>query len=98
MRRMQIPSADQDPAESYQSRETMKRLETAIRRLPPGYRRLIVLRHVNSLRYEQIAAVTSLPLGTVKNRIFRARAILRREIDRPERSRRGAANEALVDA
>lgn len=88
MRRLQIASSDQDPAESLETKETMRRLERAVRHLPPGYRRLIVLRHVNSLRYEQIAAVTRLPLGTVKNRIFRARAILRREIERPEPPRR----------
>jgi len=89
VRRVQIASSDQDPSECLESKETMKRLDAAIRRLPSSYRKLIVLRHVNSLRYEQIASVTGLPLGTVKNRIFRARAILRREIDRPE-PRRGA--------
>jgi RNA polymerase sigma-70 factor (ECF subfamily) len=86
--RIQLASDQQDPSETFESKETLKRLEAAIRRLPPGYRRLIVLRHVNSLRYEQIAAVTRLPLGTVKNRIFRARVILRREIDRAEPRRR----------
>jgi len=94
VRTLQIASSDQNPAESYEATETMRKLETAIRRLPPGYRRLIVLRHVNSLRYEQIAAVTRLPLGTVKNRIFRARAILRREIERPEPLRRTAGKAA----
>ena len=89
VRRLQIPSSEQDPRASLESKETMQRLEAAIRRLPPSYRKLIVLRHVNSMRYEQIAAVTRLPLGTVKNRIFRARAILRREIDRPEPVSRG---------
>lgn len=98
VRRIQIASTDQDPSERLESKETMKRLELAIRRLPAGYRRLIVLRHVNSLRYEQIAAVTGLPLGTVKNRIFRARAILRREIDRPEPRRAGGFPEVAVDA
>jgi RNA polymerase sigma-70 factor (ECF subfamily) len=88
---LQIASGEQGPGESLESKETMQRLESAIRRLPTGYRRLIVLRHVNSLRYEQIAAITRLPLGTVKNRIFRARAILRREIDRPEPARRADA-------
>jgi RNA polymerase sigma-70 factor (ECF subfamily) len=91
VRRIQIASTDQDPSQRLESKETMKRLETAIRGLPAGYRRLIVLRHVNSLRYEQIAVVTGLPLGTVKNRIFRARAILRREIDRPETAPRRAS-------
>ena len=93
VRRLQIASTDQNPAESYESRDTMRRLDAAIRRLPPGYRRLIVLRHVNQLRYEQIAAVTRLPLGTVKNRIFRARTILRRDIERPEPPRRRGARE-----
>jgi RNA polymerase sigma-70 factor (ECF subfamily) len=97
VRRIQIASTDQDPCERLESKETMKRLEAAIRGLPAGYRKLIVLRHVNSLRYEQIAVVTGLPLGTVKNRIFRARAILRREIDRPE-PRRGGGFEVAVDA
>ena len=90
--RLQIASSDQNPAESFEAWETVHKLEAAIRRLPAGYRRLIVLRHVNSLRYEQIAAVTGLPLGTVKNRIFRARAILRREIERPEPPRKSAAH------
>ena len=93
-RSLQIASTEQDPESSFESRETIRRLEAAIRRLPAGYRRLIVLRHVNSLRYEQIAAVTRLPLGTVKNRIFRARALLRRDIDRPDPARglRAGAN------
>jgi RNA polymerase sigma-70 factor (ECF subfamily) len=81
---MEVASDGQDPAQSFETQETMKRLEQAVRLLPPSYRRLIVLRHVNSMRYEQIAVVTGLPLGTVKNRIFRARALLRQMIDRPE--------------
>src|SRR5207249_10090003 len=93
-RTLQVASPDQNPAESYEATKPMRKLDTAIRRLTPGYRRLVVLRHVNSLRYEQIAAVTRLPLGTVKNRIFRARSLLRREIDRPDPARglRAGAN------
>jgi RNA polymerase sigma-70 factor (ECF subfamily) len=90
VRRIQIASERQNPAETFESREMMRRLEGAIEQLPPGYRRLILLRHLSSLSYEQIAQVSGLPLGTVKNRIFRARAILRRLIDRPEPPRRAA--------
>lgn len=88
--RLQIASSDRNPAETFEASETVQKIEGAIRRLPSEYRKLIVLRHVNSLRYEQIAAITRLPLGTVKNRIFRARAILRREIERPEPLRKSA--------
>jgi RNA polymerase sigma-70 factor (ECF subfamily) len=86
--RLQLPSKTESPVETLQAKQTLRRLELAIHQLPPAYRKLIVLRHVNGLSYEQITAVTRLPLGTVKNRIFRARALLRREIDRdrPRRS------------
>ena len=98
VRRLQIASERQNPAESFASRELMRRLESAIEQLPAGYRRLILLRHVSSLSYEQIAQVSGLPLGTVKNRIFRARAILRRLIDRPEPPRRVPSDAAVGTA
>ena len=45
--------------------------------LPPAYRELIVLRHGQDMSYDEIADVTGLPLGTVKNRLFRAREMMR---------------------
>ena len=45
--------------------------------LPAAYRDLIVLRHGQDMSYDEIAEVTSLPLGTVKNRLFRAREMMR---------------------
>lgn len=58
-------------------RELEARLEVAIRALPADYRHLILLRHRHHCRYDEIARITSLPMGTVKNRIFRAREILK---------------------
>ncbi|MCA1613806.1 MAG: hypothetical protein LC800_06580 [Acidobacteria bacterium] len=52
-------------------------MEEVVRELPPGYRELIVLRHAHDMSYDEIAEVTGLPLGTVKNRIFRAREAMR---------------------
>ena len=51
-----------------------------MQRLPPDFRQLILLRHRQHCRYDEIARITELPLGTVKNRIFRAREILRAEL------------------
>ncbi len=45
--------------------------------LPAAYRALILLRHSQDLSYDEIAEVTGLPLGTVKNRLFRARETMR---------------------
>jgi RNA polymerase sigma-70 factor (ECF subfamily) len=63
--------------EIHQGRELAASLEEAIAQLPPAYRELILLRHPGGRSYDEIASMTKLPLGTVKNRIFRARARLR---------------------
>ena len=52
-------------------------IEEVVALLPPTYRELIVLRHSHDLSYDEIAEVTGLHLGTVKNRIFRAREAMR---------------------
>jgi RNA polymerase sigma-70 factor (ECF subfamily) len=52
-------------------------LREVIKCLPASYRELIVLRHSKELSYDEIAEVTGLPLGTVKNRLFRAREMMR---------------------
>jgi RNA polymerase sigma-70 factor, ECF subfamily len=44
--------------------------------LPPHYRTIILLRHDQELSYEEIASILDLPLGTVKARIHRARAMV----------------------
>ena len=68
------------PDEMLRLRELQGRLESAIQSLPPEYRQLILLRHRQHCRYDEIARIAQLPLGTVKNRIFRAREILRHEL------------------
>ena len=62
--------------------ERSAQIEEAISKLPTRYRELIVLRHVSELSYDEIAEVTGLPLGTVKNRIFRAREAMRKHLIR----------------
>jgi RNA polymerase sigma factor (sigma-70 family) len=55
-------------------------LEVAIEQLPPLYRTLISLYHQQELSYEEIAQITSLPDGTVKNYLFRARKLLKQQL------------------
>jgi len=75
-----LPSRDPGPHEMLTARETRERLETALADLPPSYRKVLLMRFQGDLRYGEIAAITRLPLGTVKNRIFRAREMLRRAL------------------
>jgi RNA polymerase sigma-70 factor (ECF subfamily) len=65
------------PEQETERGEQRAEIEEVVAQLSPAYRELIVLRHSHDLSYDEIAEVTSLPLGTVKNRIFRAREAMR---------------------
>jgi RNA polymerase sigma-70 factor, ECF subfamily len=52
-------------------------LHREIDRLPEQYRLLVSLRYQNELSYDEIAGLLSLPVGTVKTGLFRAKARLR---------------------
>ncbi len=73
----QYAAPDPTPDESLDRREKMARLESAIAALPDHYRIMLVLRHQEDLSYEEIADHLSIPLGTVKARIHRAREMLK---------------------
>ena len=54
----------------------------AISQIDPEFREVLILRDVEDMAYEEIAAVTGLPDGTVKSRIHRARAQLRALVEK----------------
>lgn len=78
---IQLKSAARGPEDLLASRQLGERISSAIDELPVAYRELVLLRHLQGLSYEDIARVKRLPLGTVKNRLFRAREILRRRLE-----------------
>ncbi len=55
-------------------------IRDAIGKLPPKYRKVIELRHVEEKSYEEIADILKLPIGTVKAHIFRARELLYKQL------------------
>ena len=65
------------PEQESERKERRSEVEMVVEMLPRAYRELIVLRHSHDLSYDEIAEVTGLPLGTVKNRLFRAREAMR---------------------
>ena len=70
-----------DPADGPEALLLRKELgaiiEEGLRRLPCQHRGLIVLRDIQGMSYEEIAEITSTPMGTVKSRLSRARNSLR---------------------
>ncbi len=76
-----MPLASSTPSPQVESERAERRseVEAVVQALPDAYRELIWLRHAHDMNYDEIAGVTGLPLGTIKNRIFRAREIMRAE-------------------
>ena len=74
---IQIESRLSSPEQDRERSEWRTEIDAVVRCLPPAYRDLILLRHSRDLSYDEIAEVTGLPLGTVKNRLFRAREMMR---------------------
>ncbi|KAB2957114.1 MAG: sigma-70 family RNA polymerase sigma factor [Thermoanaerobaculia bacterium] len=72
--------AAEDPLARALSRDAGRALERAVAELRPAYREVLLLRFAQELSYEEIAAVTGAPLGTVKVHLFRARQELARRL------------------
>jgi RNA polymerase sigma-70 factor, ECF subfamily len=70
------------PDELVEGMELERVVKHAIAQLEPEFREVLVLRDVEDLSYEEIAAITGLPDGTVKSRIHRARAQLRALVEK----------------
>jgi RNA polymerase sigma-70 factor (ECF subfamily) len=74
---LQIESPNPTPEQERERSEWRTEIEAVVKCLPSVYRELILLRHAQDLSYDEIAEITNLPLGTVKNRLFRAREMMR---------------------
>ncbi len=73
-------SHDLDPYGELRNVQRGEAISRAIAGLPPEFRELITLRHFGGLSYEDIARVKNMPLGTVKNKLFRARVVLKERL------------------
>lgn len=68
------------PEEEMERREREAEVAEALAYLDADHRAAVVLRDIEGLDYEQIAAVLDVPPGTVKSRIHRARLLLRQRL------------------
>jgi RNA polymerase sigma-70 factor (ECF subfamily) len=76
---LRIDPADlrRGPLGELANRELAQALAREIEHLPAAYQELVLLRHFVGLAYNEIADLKRMPLGTVKNKLFRAHSVLR---------------------
>jgi RNA polymerase sigma-70 factor, ECF subfamily len=60
--------------------ELSEKMREVIRTLPYLYRESFVLRHLQGMEYEEVAAITGVPADTVRVRAYRAREMLREKM------------------
>ena len=74
-------TAQPDPEQTTLARERESSLRKALRSLGTAYREAVILRDIEGLSYEEIAATLEISVGTVKSRIARGRLELRRKLE-----------------
>ncbi|HWL89261.1 MAG TPA: sigma-70 family RNA polymerase sigma factor [Polyangiaceae bacterium] len=70
------------PDEMLAGKQVEQIVRRSILRLEPAFRECLILRDVEELSYEEVGQITGLAEGTVKSRIFRARAMLKEMVER----------------
>ena len=66
-----------DPAKNVEHKEIQQRVQQALNSLDPEDARIILLRDLQDVPYEDVAEMLDIPVGTVKSRLHRARQALK---------------------
>ncbi|MCB0261084.1 MAG: sigma-70 family RNA polymerase sigma factor [Calditrichae bacterium] len=75
-----VPGGAKLADETVSDKEMYKFLHEEIAQLPVQYRAILTLYHMDDLSYQEIGEIMSLPDGTVKSYLFRARKLLKERI------------------
>jgi RNA polymerase sigma-70 factor (ECF subfamily) len=74
---IELASTDDTPDIRLEHEEFRSIVKTEIDKMDQEYSAVLTLFYIQDMSYEEIVEVTGLPIGTVKNRLFRARNVLR---------------------
>lgn len=77
--------------DEFESLETVSRVRQAIATLPENYREVVALCELEELSYEDVSVALDCPVGTVRSRLHRARALLLEKLREPAMVRGSAA-------
>jgi RNA polymerase sigma-70 factor (ECF subfamily) len=77
--RLDLANLDESlrPSRSLEIEETKGIIEQALAKVPESYRAVLILKDIDGLKYEEIAEILDIPIGTVRSRLHRARSEMR---------------------
>jgi RNA polymerase sigma-70 factor (ECF subfamily) len=73
------------PGHALEQAEQERRIQEALNRLSPEHRAVLIMKDMEGQKYETMAEVLQVPIGTVRSRLHRARVELRDLLSRDER-------------
>jgi RNA polymerase sigma-70 factor (ECF subfamily) len=73
--------SDERVGAALEVRDRQKLVREHLSALPTKYRIVLILRHLQEMTYEEIAEILTLPIGTVKTHVFRARKLLKEHLE-----------------
>ena len=74
--------SEEDVLDEVINLETKTIIKKYLTEMPEEYRMVIVLRYYEELSYNEIAELIGRPLGTIKTEIYRAKAILKKKLEK----------------
>ena len=77
----QEESCDERAAEELETRERQLLVRQHLSLLPAKYRIVLILRHFQEMTYEEMAEILTIPIGTIKTHLFRARNLLKERLE-----------------
>jgi RNA polymerase sigma-70 factor (ECF subfamily) len=75
-----LPAEDGNPEKIRERHEQQIQVHQSLSRLPDRYRIALILRHFHEKTYEEMAQILTLPIGTIKTHLFRARHLLKERL------------------
>ncbi len=75
-----IPDMKSDPHRNLERKDVLRIIQDAILSLPAKYRDVFILCENQDLKYEEVAGVLAIPVGTVKSRMYKATMLLRKQL------------------
>ena len=73
-------SEEKQVADSIDLRDRQAIVREQMEKLPARYRVVLILRHFQEMTYEEMATILSMPVGTIKTHLFRARNLLKERL------------------
>jgi RNA polymerase sigma-70 factor (ECF subfamily) len=82
-------SEGNQPGHALEQAEEERRVQVALNRVSPEHRAVLILKDMEGQKYESMAEILQVPIGTIRSRLHRARLELRQVLEQLEREGEG---------